>query len=579
MLAVDQFEETFTALREPDAFLDAIVALAEDRGRRSVVVLAIRADFYGRCAAHPGLARLVAANQVLVGPPQPDELRHAIEDPAARAGLRVESRLSDTLVDELDGAPGALPLLSTALLELWRERDGEQLTLAAYERVGGVRGAVARVAEEAFASLSEGERAIARRLLLRLVDEDERGILVRRRVGLEDLRDAEVIAVLDLLADRRLIAVDAEAAELTHEALLREWPRLAGWLEEDAHRRRVHHHLANAARDWAERGRDPGDLYRAGRLASALECSDDELTALEREFLAAAQERGEREAVAARRTNRRLRALLGGAMALLALAIVAGVVALGQRGQARDAAVGADAERIGATALLEKRLDRSLLLARQGVALDDTVRTRGNLLGAMLRSPAAIGMIRWDARAGHERRRQPGRTARSPSATSRATSRCSTRRPGATSPPSSPPPNHPGIYGLAYSPDGDKLAVLYTSLAGNATGYPPGWRFLVALADAHTRRAVQRIKLPLERAGASVQFSPDGRHARRDDLRRRRRRRSPLALRPGQRTSQRRAGALRPAAPAHVQSVPALAALAGHGHWQGLRRRRAERRQ
>jgi hypothetical protein len=122
-VAVDQFEEIFTACQDDAArraFVDAIVALAEDRHRRALVVVAIRADFYGRCALYPGLARLVAGNQVLVGPPEPDELRRAIEGPAGRAGLEVQPQLTETLVHELEDAPGALPLLSTALLELWR---------------------------------------------------------------------------------------------------------------------------------------------------------------------------------------------------------------------------------------------------------------------------------------------------------------------------------------------------------------------------------------------------------------------------------------------------------------------------
>ena len=83
---VDQFEEVFTVCRdeaERTAFLDALVGLTDDRERRVQVVIAMRADFYGRCAAHDGLARLVGANQVLVGPMSRDELRRAIEEPAA----------------------------------------------------------------------------------------------------------------------------------------------------------------------------------------------------------------------------------------------------------------------------------------------------------------------------------------------------------------------------------------------------------------------------------------------------------------------------------------------------------------
>ncbi len=90
-------------------------------------MLAVRADFYARCAAYPALARLLGANQVLVGPMQRDELRRAIELPAQRAGLHVEPELVDRLLADVEGRPGALPLLSTALLELWQRRDGRTL--------------------------------------------------------------------------------------------------------------------------------------------------------------------------------------------------------------------------------------------------------------------------------------------------------------------------------------------------------------------------------------------------------------------------------------------------------------------
>ena len=140
---VDQFEEAFVACRdqaEREAFLDALVEGAADPDERLVVVLAIRADFYGRCAEHAELATLISANQVLVGPMRRDELRRAIELPARKAGLRVEPRLVSALVGDVAGEPGGLPLLSAALVELWQRRDGRTLTYRAYERSGGVRG-------------------------------------------------------------------------------------------------------------------------------------------------------------------------------------------------------------------------------------------------------------------------------------------------------------------------------------------------------------------------------------------------------------------------------------------------------
>ncbi len=223
---------------------------------------------------------------------------------------------------------------------------------------------------------------------------------MRRRVPLEELdadRDDDVRRVLDVLADSRLVTIGEGSVEVAHEALLREWPRLRGWLEEDAEGRRLHRHLAIAARDWQATGRDPGELYRGARLAAMLDwvtTHDAELKASERAFVDASRAQSEAEAARARRTNRRLRVLLGSALALLALAGGAGALFFGQRGEARDQARVADARHLGTQALVEADLDRSLLLARQGVELEDSVETRGNLLAALVRSPAAIGVTR-----------------------------------------------------------------------------------------------------------------------------------------------------------------------------------------
>ena len=161
VLVVDQFEEVFTLCRDEQErtdFLNALVALAEDRDRQVQVVVAMRADFYGRCATHDRLARLVGANQVLVGPMGRDELRRAIVEPARRVGLRVEPSLVDALIADVEGEAGGLPLLSAALLEQWQERDGRVMRRAAYDRAGGVRGAVGRLAEATYTRLSEPEQ-------------------------------------------------------------------------------------------------------------------------------------------------------------------------------------------------------------------------------------------------------------------------------------------------------------------------------------------------------------------------------------------------------------------------------------
>jgi DNA-binding SARP family transcriptional activator/WD40 repeat protein len=403
VVAVDQFEEVFTACRdesERGAFVEALVAATREPRRRVLVLIAVRADFYGRCAVFPELSRLLGANHVLVGPMRRDELRRAIEQPARRAGLRLDSDLVDALIADVEGEPGGLPLLSTSLIELWQRRDGRRLGLGAYEQAGGVHGAVARLAESAYARLEPAQRDVARRILLRLAGESEGEALVRRRVELAELgadRDEAVGEVLAALARDRLVTIGEGEVEVAHEALLREWPRLRGWLDEDAEGRRLHHHLAIAAREWDAGGRDSGELYRGARLASTLDWRVEhagDLNALERTFLEESKAQSERDARRARRVNRRLRSLLAAAAVLLVVAAVAGALFVDQRGEARGEARTAQAQRLGAQALVEDDLDRSLLLARQGLALEDSVETRGNLLAALMRSPAAIGVER-----------------------------------------------------------------------------------------------------------------------------------------------------------------------------------------
>ena len=273
VIAVDQLEELFADSvdeRERAAFVDALVEAAWDPDRRAAVVLALRADFFGRLAPFVELTDLVGPGTVLLGPMTRSELRRAIEGPAERAGLEVEPELVEALVDDVAGEAGGLPLLSTALLDLWHRREGRSLTLAAYERTGGVSGAVGRHAESAFRSLSAADQTIARRIVLRLVAGGDGEALTRRRASRAELdadEGSDIAAVIAALAERRLLVVGDESVELVHEALLEQWPRLTGWVEEDAHGRRLHGHLSQAASDWDASGRDPGELYRGARLA------------------------------------------------------------------------------------------------------------------------------------------------------------------------------------------------------------------------------------------------------------------------------------------------------------------------
>jgi class 3 adenylate cyclase/WD40 repeat protein len=374
VVVVDQFEEVFNAARdEPErqAFIDLLTT--ERPGLK--VVVAIRADHYGHCAGYPSLSRLIGTNQVLVGPLMRAELSAVIEHPAQRAGLRVEDGLVETLLDDIKGEPGALPLLSTALLELWRRRDRGRLTLAAYRATGGVRGAVARLAETAYGALDESQREIARSMFLRLTGPGEGEGVVRRRVSLGELeteRERATSVVLDALTDARLLIAGDGYLEVAHEALLREWPRLQAWLAEDTAGRALRLHLIGAAADWDQRGREPGDLYRGARLAAALDWASAhqaEQNTLERQFLEQSRIASEREVEQQRRTNRRLKFLLAGAGAFLVVAIAAGTYALMEAGRAeqeaaravvaQQAAEGAEGEAVRQAGIAEQEMLRA----------------------------------------------------------------------------------------------------------------------------------------------------------------------------------------------------------------------------
>jgi WD40 repeat protein/tRNA A-37 threonylcarbamoyl transferase component Bud32 len=402
LLAVDQLEELFTACRsdaERTAFAEMLARTAADPDGRAVVVVALRADYYGRFAAYPGLAELLGENHVLVGPMQASELRRVVELPAGRVGLRVEPELADALVEDVEGEPGALPLLSTALLELWQMRQDNTLTLAAYRESGGVHGAVARLAEGTYSRIPVERQQLVRALMLRLVGEGEGDAVVRRRAPLAELdleRNVDVAEVLETLADSRLVTVSEGTVEVAHEALLREWPRLRTWIEEDAEGRRLRRHITQAAAEWEADERDQGELYRGARLAAALDWSTDhalDLNDLEREFVTESRDASEKETKRVGRTNRRLRGLLSGGAVLLVAAVAGGIFAAIQRSEARDAETGQLAQRLGAQALVEEDLDLSVLLARQAVEVADTAQTRGYLLSELLRSPAAIGVM------------------------------------------------------------------------------------------------------------------------------------------------------------------------------------------
>ncbi|MFE3248575.1 WD40 repeat domain-containing protein [Streptomyces sp. NPDC059209] len=347
-LIVDQFEELYTlgADRDDrDAFIDRLVA-ATDADSRLRVVIAVRADFFGRCAEHPGLVAALENATLLAGPMSRAELREAIVRPATAEGLIVERSLTDRLLDEVEGAPGGLPMMSHALLETWRHRSGRILTEAAYESAGGLRGAVVRTAEQVYGELTAPQAELARRILLRLVAPGNGTPDTRRPTEHGELAfggPADARVVLDSLVRARLITFDDGTVDLAHEALITAWPRLRAWIDAERERLRVHRSLSEASRAWQTLGREDDALYAGSRLDAAHEAfardtgarpapddrHGDELTALERQFLTASLRRRHRAT--------RLRHMVVAVLTALALlATGTAVVALQARATAQD---------------------------------------------------------------------------------------------------------------------------------------------------------------------------------------------------------------------------------------------------
>ena len=317
LLVVDQFEELFALCRSEEdraAFIENLMAAASDPGGLCIAILTLRADFYAPCAAYPALREALAHQQEYIGAMSNAELRRAIEEPARRGRWEFEPGLVDLLLHDVGAdalhppEPGALPLLSHALLETWQRRRGRTMTLGGYASSGGVRSAIAETAEAVFVDhFSRKQQAIARRIFLRLSElgDEETGTGdTRRRATFDELiLNPEAAAVtqdvLKALADARLITTGENSAEVAHEALIREWPTLRGWLEENRDGLRMHRQLTDAAQEWRLSGGEADLLYRGARLAQAREWATqhaEEMNAQEQEFLAASIDWSEREA-------------------------------------------------------------------------------------------------------------------------------------------------------------------------------------------------------------------------------------------------------------------------------------------
>ncbi|HEY7147596.1 MAG TPA: helix-turn-helix domain-containing protein [Streptosporangiaceae bacterium] len=366
LIVVDQFEAVFTRCPDQDQRRDFITAVCALAGP-AVVVLALRADFYDRALRYPQLARALQERQTVLGPMSAAQLRSAIVEPARLAGLEVDDGLVEVLLRDLAprtaghgqaGAahePGALPLLSHALLATWEHSSGSRLTVTDYQAGGGISQAIARTAESVYASLTGPQQGTARQLFLRLVHAASDMPQTRSVVRLSELDewprpDNPAAPVLARFVDERLITTDAGTAQLTHEALLTAWPRLRAWIDADRDNMRVRQRVGEAAQAWAEADRDNAALLRGSRLADAADWAgqpgnEQTLDGLARDFLDRSAEQDRARMLAERSGTRRLHRLVAALTALVLLTCGLTVYAFMLRMAADRATVSAMAAR------------------------------------------------------------------------------------------------------------------------------------------------------------------------------------------------------------------------------------------
>jgi len=340
LLCVDQFEEAFTLTPEGPArlaFFECLRRIASGGGARHTVIITMRSDFEGQLLRVPSLSPYFE-DAIRVPPLNAAELREAIEKPAALIGLKFEDGLVDELLSQILGEPAGLPLLQFTLLELWERRDRNRITWANYRSLGGARNALGVCADRFYSELLPEDRQTVKRILLRLVRPGPGYEITSGRIPRDSLTAIEasdrVKRVLDRLVEARLLKVSPgetpadDQVEVAHEALVRNWPRLVNWLEDERRKIERQRWLTERAARWEQLGEEHEALLRGRDLTEAQQLDDQDLTALEQRYIqlsaeAALEAERARDRAAAKltRLNRLLLTIAAGLLASLVAAV------------------------------------------------------------------------------------------------------------------------------------------------------------------------------------------------------------------------------------------------------------------
>ncbi|GAB1544458.1 hypothetical protein NUACC21_71340 [Scytonema sp. NUACC21] len=333
VLIADQFEELYTLCSEEQRqyFLDALLT-AVKLAPAFTLVITLRADFYGYALSYRPLSDALQERVLNLGPMSPEELRSAIEEPAAQMQVKLENGLTNKLIRGLEEQPGRLPLLEFALTQLWSKQSQGLLTHQGYEEIGGVEEALANHAEIVYAQLNEADRTRAKRVFVQLVRLGEDTEATRRLATRDEVRTLNWDLVTHLASHRLVVtncnqSTGEETVEIVHEALIKNWGRLEDWLQTDGEFRRWQEHLRMLIRQWESSNKDIGTLLRGKPLSDAEYWQlqrPEELSSAEKSFILLSLEQRKREInLQKRRRQIAFLGLSGGLVLALGLAGVA----------------------------------------------------------------------------------------------------------------------------------------------------------------------------------------------------------------------------------------------------------------